>query len=161
MFTVVAPPYIMALAQETAERRTEGSKRAGFHNPPFEANSEYWGALAEHALAYHLGIPPQEVGYDGKDGGVDFTVGGVTIDVKSSAKHDSSWVLPYKDRKKNEKAVADWYVLAFVIEPDTVIFKGKVRGDYVRKLDESVMVYNKRIVTLREAEDIAEEDFRP
>ena len=160
MFTVIAPPEVMALALDTAEKRTEGSKQAGWHNPPMAANSEYWGSLAEHCFAYHLGIPPTEIGHSGKDGGIDFTINGQTIDVKASAKHDSSWVLPYKDRSKREKAVADWYVLSFVIEPDTVIFKGKVRGDYVRQLGESVMVYNKRIVTLQEAEDIAPEDFR-
>lgn len=155
MFTVVLPPHVLASAMRTAEERPRNIKH---HVPSSHPDADLWGAMSEHAFAYHLGMPTMAVdssgGPDGRgDGGVDFTVYGETIDVKSSGKHDSSWVVPRGDLK------ADWYVFAYVILPDTVVFKGKARREDLEPIKTSEKVGGKRLVYLEEVEDIGPQDF--
>lgn len=154
MFTVVLPPWVMAMAMATAEERPENAKKQRRHQPPTHPDADLWGAMSEHAFAYHHRIHPGSITATGSDGGVDFTLGNSTLDIKSSGIHESSWVIPGKELK------SDWYVFAFVKLPDRVVFKGKARRETLERLPISTAVPGKRIVRLTDVMDIGPEDFR-
>lgn len=154
MFQVVLPPWVIASAMATAEERPENAKKIGRHNPPAHQDADLWGALSEHAFAFHHRINPQLISTAGNDGGIDFDLGDCTVDIKSSGVHPDSWVVAGGDLR------ADWYVFAYVQLPDKVIFKGKARREDLEKLPKSDKVPGKRLVKRADISDISPEDFR-
>ena len=154
MFKVVLPPWVIAMAMATAEERPANAKKLGRHRPPFNPDGDLWGALSEHAFAFHHRINPTVISSAGNDGGIDFTLDDCTVDIKSSGVHPDSWVISGSDLK------ADWYVFAFVQVPDTVIFKGKARREELMALPISDRVPGKRLVRRENISDIGPEDFR-
>jgi hypothetical protein len=158
-FKVVVTPEIMALAGVTSEERPRNIKH---HKPAAHPLGEIAGALAEHAWAYKFGIPQTEVKSDGGpyghgDGGFDFVMGGVKIDVKASPVHPRSWVVGAGPIR------TDWYVFAFVTLPDTVEFVAKAPGWWVEPQGLVYSVGNKRLIRYAELNeewrDIRPDDF--
>ncbi len=159
-YTIVLPPDVLAHAMLTAEQRPQNIKH---HRPSADPHADLVGALAEHAFAYHVGIPQDQIdssgGPDGRgDGGWDFKVekGGksVLVDTKASRKHPESWVIPAGN------LVADWYVFAYVILPATVIFQGMGHRSVLEPMGVSSSVPGKRLVYLTEVQDIKPSHFK-
>lgn len=157
-FTVKLTPHSLAMAQHTAENRPKNIKH---HKPSEDPDADLVGAVAEHAFAQHLGISQDSIDSSGGpfgrgDGGWDFTVGAknVKIDIKSSRNHPESWVVPAGKLK------SDWYVFAYVILPDTVIFQGKAHRNDLEPMGLSSSVPGKRLVYLVEIDPIKETDFK-
>lgn len=154
MYQVSLPPWIIANAMVTAEERPANAKKLGRHNPPNHQDADLWGAMSEHGFAFHNRLAPESIGTAGNDGGVDFVIGDCTVDIKSSGIHPDSWVVG------GGRLRAGWYVFAYVIVPDKVIFKGKQRREVLEKLPLSAQVPGKRLVRLGDIEDIGPDDFR-
>jgi hypothetical protein len=157
-YTVKLDPHTLAMAQHTAEMRPKNIKH---HKPSEDPHADLVGAIAEHAFAQHLGVSQDSIDSSGGpfgrgDGGWDFTVGAknVKIDIKSSRKHPESWVVPAGKLK------SDWYVFAYVILPDTVIFQGKAHASELEPMGLSSSVPGKRLVYLVEISDIKPDDFK-
>lgn len=155
-FTVTLTHESLNAAKMTAAMRPV---MINHHNPSEDSDADLFGAMAEHAFAQHLGIPQSSIDYSGGrdgrgDGGVDFNVHGTTVDVKSSARHPSSWVIPGGSLK------SEWYVFATVSPPDMVTFKAKGHRDYLSKVaTRQFGEKRKRLVHLQELDDIGPEDF--
>jgi hypothetical protein len=156
---VIVPPEVMALAGFTSEERPRTIKH---HKPAFHPQGEIAGALAEHAWAWYWGIPQTEVKSDGGkyghgDGGFDFTMHGLTIDVKASPKHPWSWVVG------SGPINCDWFVFAYVVLPDRVSFRAKAPAWWVRPQGLVARVGNKRLIEYEELNpewrDLQPEDF--
>jgi hypothetical protein len=157
-FTVKIPPDVLAMAHYTAEHRPKNIKH---HKPSTDPHADLVGAIAEHAFAYHCGIPQSAIDSSGGphgrgDGGKDFTFKDekIKVDIKSSRKHPESWVVPLGDLR------SDWYVFAYVILPDTVIFQGMAHKDTLMPMTESGSVPGKRLVYLTEVTPIEERHFK-
>lgn len=96
-------------ARITAERAAK--KRASATHRPMKPGYELIGVMGELALGQFLGLPVGAVPLvDGGDGGVDFEVAGLTIDVKCS---DSAGYLLVDEGKVRSKvyALAHWHPL--------------------------------------------------
>ncbi len=157
-YTVKLPPDVMARAGWTA---TERPKNILHHKPSADPHADLVGALAEHAFAHHCGISEMLIDSSGGphgrgDGGWDFFFKNntVKVDIKSSRKHPESWVVPLGNLR------SDWYVFAYVILPDTIIFQGKAHKMTLEPMTESGSVKGKRLVYLTEVEDIKPSDFK-
>jgi hypothetical protein len=159
-FTVKLTPKALAAAKMTATLRPINVR---FHVPSEDPDADLYGAMAEHAFAQHFRIPHRMVSVQelpsGGDGGVDFTYNGHTFDVKSSARHPSSWLIPGGVLR------SDWYIFATVSLPDLVTFKGKATREYLEKITPTTVgregsQKKKRLVYLSEVEDFGPEDFK-
>lgn len=159
-FTVTLSHKSLAAAKMTAALRPVNVRN---HIPPEDPDADLYGAMAEHAFAQHLGIPQSSINHQalpsGGDGGVDFTVDGETVDIKSSARHPNSWLVPAGDLR------ADWYVFATVTMPNLVTFKGKARADQLSRIAPVTVGREgshkkKRLVYLSEVDEIGPQDFQ-
>lgn len=158
-FTVVLPPDALAMAHVTAEQRP---KNIAHHKPAKDPHADLVGALAEHAFAYHLGLPQHSIDSSGGphgrgDGGWDFSLKDETVklDVKASRIHPESWVVPGGKELKS-----DWYIFAYVILPDTVVFQGYAHKDQLEPMGLSKSVKGKRLVYLTEVPKIEKHHFK-
>lgn len=158
-FTIKLPPDVLAMAHLTAEQRPKNIKH---HKPSEDPHADLVGAIAEHAFAYHMGISQSSIDSSGGtygrgDGGWDFEIGNkqVKIDVKASRHHPESWVVPGTKELKS-----DWYVFAYVILPDTVIFQGYAHKDQLEPMALSTSVKGKRLVYLTEVQLIEKRHFK-
>lgn len=125
MFRVEVIPEYMAHAQFCYEQRPQHIKK---HIPPTDPLADLAGCLAEYAWVQHYKYPPDTIswhgGPDGRgDPGWDFEMREGTVDIKSSRKHSTSWVV--KKHGGDRDLRADWYVFAYVILPDVVQFRYK------------------------------------
>jgi hypothetical protein len=159
-FTVVLPPDIIARAHATSEERPRTIKH---HKPAAHPEGEIAGAISEHAWAYYYKLGPDSVKSDGGpyghgDGGMDFIMHGLTVDIKSSPVHPWSWVVGAGPIR------CDWFVFAHVILPDTVIFQAKAPGWFIKPFGLVEKVGNKRLVGYEELNeewrDITPADFK-
>jgi hypothetical protein len=158
-FEVVVPPEVLAMAELTAAERPKNIKH---HRPSKDPHADLVGALAEHAFAYHCGIPQRMIDSSGGptgrgDGGKDFEFrdGKVKVDVKASRHHPESWTVPGVTPLQS-----DWYVFAYVILPDRVIFQGKAHRSVLEPMVVGHPVEKKRLVYLTEITDIRPDDFK-
>lgn len=160
-FTVKLSHKSLAAAKMTAALRPVNVR---FHIPPEDPDADLYGAMAEHAFAQHLGLPQAAISHQalpaGGDGGIDFElVDGTTIDIKSSARHPNSWLVPAGELR------AGWYVFATVTMPDLVTFKGRATREELEritpiKVGKEGSQKAKRLVYLSEVQDIGPEDFK-
>lgn len=159
-FTVTLSHKSLAAAKMTAALRPINVRK---HIPPEDPDADLYGAMAEHAFAQHLGLRQDAISHQalpvGGDGGVDFTVGDETIDIKSSARHPNSWLVPAGELR------ADWYVFATVTMPSMVTFKGKARAEQLARITPVTVGKEgshkkKRLVYLSEVDDIGPQDFK-
>lgn len=159
-FTVVLPPEIIARAHATSEERPKTIKH---HKPAAHPEGEIAGAISEHAWAYYYKLGPDSVKSDGGlyghgDGGKDFIMHGLMVDIKSSPVHPWSWVVGKGPIR------CDWFVFAHVILPDTVIFQAKAPRWAIEPIGVVEKVGSKRLVFYEELNaewrDISPADFR-
>jgi hypothetical protein len=161
-FTIVLPPDVMAMAEWTAQERPRNIQH---HRPSKDPHADLVGALAEHAWAYHTGVSQTLVDSSGGplgrgDGGWDFTLKDETVklDIKASRIHPESWVMPGVTPLK-----ADWYIFAYVILPDTVIFQGYAHRSLIEPMVVLEIPYElkgKRLVYLTEISKIDKHHFK-
>ncbi len=70
---------------------------------------DHFGAFGEAAVAHALGLyVPHHMDANGKDGGIDITVGGVTLAVKTTRAPGHNFLIP-----EHQKFVADYGVLVW------------------------------------------------
>jgi hypothetical protein len=159
-FTVVLSPKSLAAAKMTATLRPVNVRK---HIPPEDPDADLYGAMAEHAFAQHMGIPQSAINRQslptGGDGGIDFTVDGKTVDIKSSARHPNSWLVPAGNLR------AEWYIFATVTMPNMVTFKGKATREQLERIAPITVgkegsQKKKRLVYLSEVDDIGPQDFK-
>jgi hypothetical protein len=151
---IVLPPEVLAMALYTAEQRP---KNVVNHIPLFDPMGELVGAMAEHAWAWLYRLPQDSVtsheAYG--DGGIDFDMEEGSVDIKASGRYEDSWVV------KRGPCRADWYVFAFVQQPDTVIFKAKASKEVVAGIGTDNRVGGNRLIRIEQLEDFDESDFNP
>lgn len=104
---------------------------------------DYWkkGLTGEVAFALHYGLAPDLEDRPAGDGGVDFQIGDMAIDVKTTNNIDIGLLVPVIMNSKEEVRRQDTYlVLAHYRSADTVTLVGWIRDADARTFRSDVVI---------------------